>query len=67
MGDTLITQAALEATIEKAIDEAMQKLMEKMTELSKKTDGDLGTIRQEQARLSTSINNVQTQVLANKG
>ncbi|CAN6198913.1 unnamed protein product [Urochloa humidicola] len=67
MGDTPITQESLDATLEKAIDEAMEKVFGKITELAKKMDLEFGNVRLEQSRLSTSINNVQTQVLASKG
>ncbi|CAN6338742.1 unnamed protein product [Urochloa humidicola] len=49
------------------MDDAMEKVFRKINDLSKKMDVELSAVRQEQGRLSTSINNVQTQVLANKG
>lgn len=47
--------------------EAVEKMIAKIGEIGKKMETDMGTLRQEQGRLSSSINNVQTQVLEKQG
>lgn len=47
--------------------EAVDKMISKIGEIGKKLESEIGAIRQEQGRLSTSINNVQTQVLEKQG
>jgi hypothetical protein len=47
--------------------EAVDRMIAETGEIGKKIDSEVASIRQEQGRLSTSINNVQTQVLEKKG
>lgn len=55
MGDGFVTRAVF--------NEAIERMISKMNDISKKLDVELGSVRLEQGRLSTSISNVQTQVL----
>lgn len=59
MGDEFVSQAVF--------DEAIERMISKMNNISKKLDMELGSVRQEQGRLPTSISNVQTQVLEKQG
>lgn len=59
MGDSFVTQAAFE--------DAVAKMISKMNDISLKLDRELESVRKEQSRLASSINNVQTQVLEKNG
>lgn len=59
MGDPFVTQSVFE--------DAIAKMIAKMNDISQKLDRELGSVRQEQGCLSSSISNVQTQVLEKHG
>jgi hypothetical protein len=50
-----------------ALDAAVERIQGRLNDHIKKSDLDLGSILQEQGRLNTKIDTVQTQVLEKRG
>ena len=64
----MVDGAETDVPITKAIqDEVVDRIVKMIGDNGKKMDDDVTSLRQEVGLLSTSIKNVQTQVLANKG